>query len=255
MAGFFIPDQRFEMPELLEPGRKPVGPVVIDRNHYLSRGIVGCYIFNDGAHTTDLAGNNHGVDVGDVIRGVKKNGKYVYTLNQNGDDRIDLGSITSDNPLSGQATQEMSVYALFEWSTEVAFPRIIDKSTSGNAAGGWAFYPDTGNQRMRFHVSGASVSYGNLGSMSVGQTYGLGVSAKSNDSDFYKDGASIVAGGNNSFTIPTTTARCAISQWNHATTNRHYSAPIYCVFGWDRKLSAAEHKSLHQDPYQMLIPA
>jgi hypothetical protein len=28
MAGFFIPDTRFEMPSLLEPGRKPVGPVI-----------------------------------------------------------------------------------------------------------------------------------------------------------------------------------------------------------------------------------
>jgi hypothetical protein len=37
MAGFFIPDPRFEMPQLFEPGRKPVGNVEIDWNHPMTR--------------------------------------------------------------------------------------------------------------------------------------------------------------------------------------------------------------------------
>ena len=39
MAGFFIPDPRFEMPSLFEPGRKPVGPVEIDWQNGLTRGL------------------------------------------------------------------------------------------------------------------------------------------------------------------------------------------------------------------------
>tara|TARA_R110000850_G_scaffold168290_1_gene293276 strand:+ start:24 stop:779 length:756 start_codon:yes stop_codon:yes gene_type:complete len=39
MAGFFIPDPRFEMPSLLEPGRKPVGPVEIHWQDGLTRGL------------------------------------------------------------------------------------------------------------------------------------------------------------------------------------------------------------------------
>jgi hypothetical protein len=45
MAGFFILDPRFEMPSLLEPGRKPVGPVVINWDHWASKGLVASYEF------------------------------------------------------------------------------------------------------------------------------------------------------------------------------------------------------------------
>ena len=46
MAGFFIPDPRFEMPSLLEPGRKPVGPVEIDRSGVGSH-VVSAILFNE----------------------------------------------------------------------------------------------------------------------------------------------------------------------------------------------------------------
>jgi hypothetical protein len=56
MAGFFIPDPRFEMPALLEPGRKPVEPVEIDKNHYFGRIIKTAYLMQEtsGDFTRDL---------------------------------------------------------------------------------------------------------------------------------------------------------------------------------------------------------
>jgi len=45
MANLILPDPRMEMPELFEPGRKPVGPVEIDWSHPLARGLKAAYLF------------------------------------------------------------------------------------------------------------------------------------------------------------------------------------------------------------------
>ena len=39
-----IPDPRFEAPELFEPGRKPVGNVVIDWSHQLAKHITHIFM-------------------------------------------------------------------------------------------------------------------------------------------------------------------------------------------------------------------
>ena len=58
MAGFFIPDPRFEMPELFEPGRKPVGPVEIGWINTLAKGLDFFYLAGE---LKDLA-NMYGVE-------------------------------------------------------------------------------------------------------------------------------------------------------------------------------------------------
>lgn len=45
MANLVIPDTRFEMPDLLVPGKKPIGPVCID--HSIISGRYACYLFRD----------------------------------------------------------------------------------------------------------------------------------------------------------------------------------------------------------------
>jgi len=45
-----IPDPRWEMPALLEPGRKPVGSVVIDWEHPLARGLIFFNMPGNGPH-------------------------------------------------------------------------------------------------------------------------------------------------------------------------------------------------------------
>ena len=44
MAQLILPDSRLEMPELLHPGRKPVGNVEVDWSHPLSRGLVRVFV-------------------------------------------------------------------------------------------------------------------------------------------------------------------------------------------------------------------
>jgi hypothetical protein len=96
MAGFFIPDPRFEMPSLLEPGRKPVGPVEIDWSHPLAVGLVGYYLLNSrvivnlvngknfpltnavlSANTIDFTGTTGGLDIDVYTDDIFPAGTYI----------------------------------------------------------------------------------------------------------------------------------------------------------------------------------
>lgn len=70
MGKLWLPDSRLEMPELLEPGRKPVGNVKIDWTHPLAKRLEEYCLFGD---TYDSAS---GLNVTSSL-GVKKNGKSV----------------------------------------------------------------------------------------------------------------------------------------------------------------------------------
>ena len=50
MTELFVPDQRIYQPELMWPGREPVGPVELNAEE--SRGLVGRWLFNEGAGNT-----------------------------------------------------------------------------------------------------------------------------------------------------------------------------------------------------------
>lgn len=55
-ASFVIPNPRWEEPNLLIPGRKPVGPVQIDWSHPLARDIEACWVTPWGKQLRDLKG-------------------------------------------------------------------------------------------------------------------------------------------------------------------------------------------------------
>ena len=87
-----IPDPRWEMPELLEPRRKPVGNVVIDWTHPLTRDLKHFVNYNsnqradlvDGSFPTGFIGTHeisHGALIGD---GASGNYRSKSRLNQNG---------------------------------------------------------------------------------------------------------------------------------------------------------------------------
>ena len=107
--GFFIPDPRFEMPELFEPNREPVGNVVINWEHPLARGLVGCWLMRENEGAIDLTGNNSALsDTAGVIHGHTRHGFYAKASVSS--DRISLGSISQTIKISGNLTEEIYVY-------------------------------------------------------------------------------------------------------------------------------------------------
>lgn len=63
--GLFLPDSRFEMPELFIPGRKPVGNVMIDWSNPLTRGLEFYAPFVDFT-TRDLVSGQYATTLSDV---------------------------------------------------------------------------------------------------------------------------------------------------------------------------------------------
>tara|TARA_R110000851_G_scaffold120039_1_gene248162 strand:+ start:69 stop:809 length:741 start_codon:yes stop_codon:yes gene_type:complete len=98
MAGFFIPDPRWEMPELLIPGRKPVGPVEIDWTSKLITKYkpYHIWVFNDyGAVDLVTAKETF------YFKGATLNGKDGAHVEGSNNSYIDLMEDSSSLPSSG----------------------------------------------------------------------------------------------------------------------------------------------------------
>ena len=63
MARLWMPDSRFERPELFEPGRKPTGKVKVDFNKSIAKGL-DYYIAFINSVPIDLIHNLHMTHVG-----------------------------------------------------------------------------------------------------------------------------------------------------------------------------------------------
>ena len=255
MADLIVDEVMLREPNLLVPGKKPVGSVKIDWTHSLTRGLVGAWVLSDWSQLTDLTGNNNGSETGTgsaITVGHDIHGKYLRNNNTSSTRRIDLGSIPSTNPLSCNVNNETSVYVFsyINVSASNSFPRWIDKSSGGSAANGWAFYIDNGAPATTLSIGGINFVKGTVSSSGL---FGAGVSASSGDPRFFIDGL-LVSTDNRSFTLPTTTTNAALLNWNHST-DREYEDPVYCIYVWDRKISDIEQLSIHRDMYQFLIPA
>lgn len=227
--------------------QKPNFQVEIDQNHPIADNIVGLWLGNP----YDLTNYNPGTRVGNLLEGnAGDNGSYFAVADDNTNSRIDLGSIVASNPLSCNATQEISIFTIFDFFDPAAtsgnnFPRIIDKSTSGIGANGFAFYQSL--QRMVFACDTQNANSSNL-------TYGkvaarIGVTYKPGSLHYYLDGTNDAEITTVTNPIPATTCNAALLNWNSGT-DRQLMVPNYLILVCNKKLSADMMLSLYYDPYQ-----
>lgn len=272
LAPTYLREESLKAPALLIPRRQPIGPVRLDKTHPYTKYLVGCWPMweHTGAFVRDLTGNNHGYGTStgspNIAPRATKYGRGLTLPNDNTNGRISLGSIDSNNPLSCNVTDEISIFA---WATipytpNSSFPRIIDKSNGGSAAGGWAWAmrwagataPDN---TLDFYVNANDWTPGDnaLGSAAAdyqGVTTGIGVVAASGSQEYiWKN--EIIGSSAGVFTIPTTTTNAALLNWNHTTDRQWGDQPMYYVAVWDHRLDAQDLVELSFDPYQIFIPA
>ena len=259
-----VTDSLLREPNLLTPNKKPVGNVQIDWNHPLTNGLVGCWIFQAGRLGIDLTGNNNGTntDQSSLHETTDQYGMAVENVTNNTTARLDLGSITADNPLSNGNARGISLYTFSNIGDAASqlssYPRWIDKSSGSPATAGWAFYPDLQGDKLTFAMNGLSIAMGaNTLDPYLDKYTGCGVSVSPSS---LADTISFFLNGENKLTkstgkgfVSTTTNACLLN-WNHAT-DRQYVKPVHCIYVWDRFLSDIEHKEIHADRYQFLIPA
>lgn len=219
------------LPELMEPGRKPIGPSEIDLNHPLSKDI-RTLIFKENDFTS-LQGSGtikHG------IHGLyeRYNGSSDYRLIEtNGS----FSDVTFYVLCRSQTLPDGHTYngPLHSNVCRVGW----DHSTSSFR--GAATYRSTSGTYYR-------VKYG----LSINTWIGLSFSVNNEGLKAYQNGNSIgqVLQG------PLYISPVSIALATHAAnlTTREWDGDIAIAAIWNRALSAEEHRSFHSDPYQLLKP-
>lgn len=241
---------------------QPRGVLRLDPNDPINVGMVGCWVLGTNGKYIDLCGNNDGTPSGTVVDVVNPFGRASLISADNTSNRIDLGSISSTNPLSGSDTQELSIFTHLHINASStdhgnSFPRIIDKSNGGSAANGWAFYIDTSVSQFALQINGAVNWWPTnfVDAIDTVGTLGASYSRDGGRSKAFHNGK--VAGSYTTPlpTIPTTTTNAAILNWNGGATDRQYRKPVYLIRVWKRELPEGEHLTLNAYPYRGIILA
>ena len=245
---YSIPDPHYE--ELLVPGQKPIGNVVIDWGNPLVRGLVACGIFNK-LNWRDLSGNS--AVAGDIDSTspelTPKAGSYGVDYDETTDaqklieDRADLtGDITFVIVRSPNDTTSRSSSA-FGFNTLTSAQRFHSHmpfsdgtvyfdyggSTAGTTRITWTGYTKVANEIevWVFLVRGSKMAI-----------WFNGVEVSSDESTT----ASRTQGANTFFI-------------NKGTSASGDFQTVYAAFLYKRGLSDSEIRSISYDPYQFLIPA
>lgn len=258
-TGYNLPDARFDMPELLTPGRKPIGPVKIDWSHPIANQLHQCYLprLSDNLDATggaivDLASNSRRqfLKFGSPTLTVM-NGKEAYynnattagaklqpvgalpsgtvflhiLLRQYGGILFTHLDFTNNHRIYIQCSSEMQARPEIRLGgqpgAQVGPLDTIKKGVPITMCVGWT----EGNSNASVYVDGALVG-----------TYPRGTAVPGSDLDLTQFGYN---------------ARPPASTQDLSHNDAHY---FQCSV-WKRQLSAVEVASLHRDPYQFLIPA
>jgi len=247
MANLILPDPRMEMPELLEPGRKPIGPVEINWLHPISRNLEYCQLFQPDMRNivngrADTIGGN-----------VEIRGDYAYfpggTIN-------DIVTVNTD--FDQKIGTAFSVFAIasFEVSAS-ANPVLIARGDTG--ASEWMFRRRNNNDlTLYIGVDLAGDPITTAQKTSVAFTYDR-FQVGGEDIDLFQDG--IDTGGTGGATLDASlTAKQLTIGCGDANSGRIFKGCIYAIFGWSRKITAGEIAEMHRHPYgsadqPLLIPA
>jgi hypothetical protein len=240
MAGFFIPGPRFEMPSLLEPRRKPVGPVVLDRSHWAAPDRLAT-IF-DG---TELVGKHSLTPTGNIPRSVH-NGEIVLDTSAGGGNQFDIGNPfvkSADDPMTlvfrcqntSASTSPGMILGDSTNTTDFIWLRqgssiFIRNSTNNNAT--YGSFNDFNDELLDYAISmngggaGSETLYfyqaGNVSTAQTGYTLTLSINAMLN---------------------------------GYTGSSFKYQGFFSYFYIYDKALSTQQIKDIHANPYQMLIPA
>ena len=244
----------------------------MDRGQPLAKGFVGGWLFNEGGGSVvhDICGKNPGTITGglgsDITwtdepthSGEPSVANGLHFSGQNTNNRVDLGSIVSDNPLSlSGKTKATFAFGISLPSDALhitnQFPRIIDKSDGGGGSAGWALWIGSPGTRLTLARPGASAESGAVpADIVVEGGYVDVVVFRDGDSvGFARDGAlQQTVSGFGATAFPSNTANAAIGNWNHSV-NREFKGTLYYLYVWNRLLPGSVIQALARDPYYFL---
>jgi hypothetical protein len=238
MAGFFIPDPRFEMPSLLDPGRKPVGPVEIDWDHPLAKKILHYFLHQNSA----------GIDLATQQR------LTVTAPTRRGGLAIDSTSNYMLNSTQPAISAGMSLMHVYTPTVNTTTNRYLSDFGGSNE-----FAIIAGYQNNNYNLFGGSYPISGNASNSQMPMSGVGITdalCYTVNSDFtnltgYVNGIEYVNANPNSGDLEASQGFRIGSSWGGGSA----AIGIFDATIIFHALTANEVKGITQDPYQVLIPA
>lgn len=194
-----------------------------------------------GATVYDTANNKNGTLTNGCSFVSSGGAKY---FNFDGlDDFIEFGSITSSDPVSLYGLSNMTIEFWMRnplSATQDTYARLIDKSTGGNGADGWAFYVagSTRQPIMAVVVDGTATPAFDNSAYSANTWYQFVITRTSSAWRLYVNTSyrSILY---YSTSFPPDTANMRIGTWNHST-GRELQGDVGIVRLYNKVLSAVE---------------
>jgi len=241
-------------PEFGTPNRKPLGPVEIDWNNPITRGLVGCYILQDGQIINVL---NRGGEVTNngLVKQISPSG---FSLKGNGSDawaqvetqldpNLDFSCVMGFEDMGTTGNQFLcsngSINSGAHYWGMVVNPSNLD------GVFGIEFRVGAVNLLARTIDAGADTGFHTGGMTRVGPTSAvLGYA--------YLDGRNKATEGPESATMQSTSEGSIGSRRRGSSANDDFlSGNVLFRWTWQRALSDAEHMSIANDAYQVLRPA
>ena len=253
----------FKLPKEFTVGfsniKKPTIPVEIDWSNPLTEGLVGCWLFNTGGGETwiDLTGNNTSLgDSHEVERKVSQGVEVANFTGASNSGGISLGESTL--PLSFHDTNECSfIFKANLRNNGAGSARLIARGTNGNMSDGWALWFASSNRLLKFGidndyanemVAGTAFEYG------VPHTQGLSYSGVDDTGYWYFNGDT---DGNTTESSPAfsdATRKVGIgNRGDRVGGDRQLEGDLHFLYVYNKVISSNEHKSLYEQPYQILM--
>jgi len=241
MANLILPDPRMEMPELLEPGRKPIGPVSIDRDHW-----AGKYCRYAFIPVNTFA---------DVIHGPLSI--------KNGTPSVSAGVATFD----ADVVEYDSPFPVYSAIT------ILIKLRRTNVAHHMGIFSDKNKTEwgsdvgvslnLRAESSGALFKIGTSETVTTDTSVPIGdwftLAAVSQPGEFnkiYINGTAATVNANQSWSdYSQASTNVRIGTYFDEATNFCFDGDIEYIYLFESGFSADKIQALHRSPYQFLIPA
>lgn len=255
-----LPEPRWEAPELLIPGRKPTGPVVIDWSHPLARGgnvygIRACYLFDSHIVRNLISGETF---TANATPGVTQHGKG-YSFNGSSEFIDVTRHFSADVPhtvlvgISGVGAQRGDVFTCGNSSDVQPLVRLSVNDSAGTEDNvQFQIRPDTTGD---FKATTGDVNITGDGRLRViGGAHDRYALSSSGNVYVYVDGVETVgdvATSTNSSTLNT----CSVGSLLRTSRAIYYSGNVHFLYVWGRKLGATEVAEISRNPYQFLIPA
>ena len=262
-----IDDYLLRAPALLVPKKHPVG-VGLDilHDHPLVKewDLRGCWplwgISGYGIVKDYSKYGHHAAGTGTSVQSISNiGGNGLHIKDDTASSRLDLGSTSNRPTLTMNDHNEISIFAYGYVPTDAesgnAFPRIIEKSSSGTAGGGWGFFTrgttaPSPASTLDLGINTLGIESG-AGSLVHGQYHSMGVTSKSGSIDFFIDDG-VKINKSNTFSIPSTATNAAILNWNHTNDRQWRGGPLHIVYVWPYKIPDEWMYELCRNPYLLM---